>query len=169
MQLRTHYTWFQFHKTQAKGLPTEGGHKFVLSTWKIVDKTEENFDKYFTPGARDNDPTWREKRKLIERGENPWPDLGSTTSEDTTYAGRAKEHLRTVEQGGGEAWMANDNEGYWSHRNGSVNILLADGNVRSMSYLKLQELFSLPEMDKENPVVTVGPNSPIDVCRKLAH
>ena len=167
--LRRHFQWLTIYSNKLKGLPAEDGHKFVLATWakEVIEHTEENFDAFFTPGSRESDPTWIDLRKAVQRGEKIWTDLKSTNSQDTQYAGRAKEHMRTREQSAEEAWMANDNEGVWSLRDGTVNILFNGGNVRGYSYQQLQELYSLGPMDKNVPVQTWGPNSPIPFCQKL--
>jgi prepilin-type N-terminal cleavage/methylation domain-containing protein len=167
--LSRHFQWLTIYKAKHKSLPGEGGHKFVLATWTsgVVEHTEENFDVYFTPGIRENDPYWIDLRKQVQRGEDPWPDLKSTSPADTHYAGRAKEHMLTREQGAEEAWMANDNEGVWSLRDGTVNILFNGGRVRSYSYQELRELHDLGPMDKNVPLQTWGPNSPIPYCQKL--
>lgn len=168
-QMRTHYTWFELYKLKHdRALPTQGGHKFVLATWTsgVVQHTEENLAKYFVPGARDNDPAFIEKREGLRNGTDPWTDLKSTTSEDTHYAGRARQHLKSV-NGAGEALMADDNEGGWTHRDGTVNILLSDGNVRTLSYQQMRERFALGEFNKEQAVATFGSNSPIPECQRL--
>ncbi len=171
LQMKTHFTWYEFYKAKHKGsFPVENGHRFVLATWTsgVVEHKEEEFDKYFSPGLRDNDPYYNEKRRLIEKGENPWPSLNDTTSEDTHYAGRAKEHLRTLNSSGSEALLATDNEGGWVWADGTVNILFVDGNTRRLSYPDMRTRYSLGEFDKNVPMVTVGPNSPIVECQKLA-
>lgn len=168
--LSRHFQWFTIYQSKHRQtLPNEGGHKFVLATWTsgIFDHTEENFDRYFTPGIRENDAAWLDQRKLVQKGEDPWPDLKSTTSQDTHYAGRAKAHMLTRTAGADEAWMANDNEGVWSLRDGTVNVLFNGGTVRSYSYQDLQERYALGKFDKNNPIQTWGPNSPIPECQKL--
>lgn len=167
--LRTHFQWLTEYKLKNKGgLPLEGGHKFALATWRIVGHTEENFDRYFTPGRREQDPDVRALRALVERGEDPWPDLKSTTSLDTHYTGRARDKLTTATRGDDEAWMGNDNEGIWSHADGTVNVLFANGIVRSYSYLDMQERgYVSGPLNKESPIETWGPNSPIPECRSL--
>lgn len=170
LQLRTHYTWMELYKrAHKKALPHEGGYKFVLSTWtsKIFDHTEENFDLYFSPGSRDNDPDYRAQRSRIEIGEEPWPDLASTMSTDTHYVGRARKHLRTATQGASEAWMATDNEGVWTFTDGTINVLFNGGNVRSYSYQDLMGRFGLGDLDLEQPMETWGPNSPVPELQKL--
>ncbi len=169
-QLKTHHQWLEFYRMKHnRALPPEGGHRFVLSTWTsgVVPQTEENFDKYFSPGARDNDPDYQAKRKLVAKGENPWQSLKDVSTLDTHYVGRAKKDLRSVDTGANEALMATDNEGMWTFRDGTINILLADGNVRSLSYQMLQERFELGPLDKSKPIETYGPNSPIPECQKL--
>ncbi|HZN38378.1 MAG TPA: type II secretion system protein [Planctomycetota bacterium] len=169
--LRWHGQQLELYKLQNKrGLPIEGGHKFVLSTWTIVGKTEENFDRYFTPGRRDNDPDYRALRAQLERGEKVWEEVKNTNSQDTHYAGRAREHLQSATSGEDEAWMADDNEGVWSHADGTVNVLFNGGIVRSYSFLDMKSRgFVQGEFDKNNPIETTGPNSPIPECRKLAN
>ena len=81
------------YKNKLKSYPTEGGFRFVLATWTsgVCEHTEEKFDLYFAPGARDTDPEWIDLRKRVQKGEDPWPDLRSTSSKDTHYVGRAKD------------------------------------------------------------------------------
>jgi prepilin-type N-terminal cleavage/methylation domain-containing protein/prepilin-type processing-associated H-X9-DG protein len=168
MQLRTHFTWLtDYQRRHDQFLPSEGGHKFVLSTWtsKQFEHTPENLDKYFTPGNKD--PYWKEVRLRMAKGEDPWPNLNSVTTEDTHYVGRAKKEIRSA-RGASDALMANDNEGgIWNHDDGTINVLFADGNVRTYSYQMLQETFGVGDLDKNNPIATFGPNSPIPPCQKL--
>lgn len=169
-QLRSHFEWYlAYQRKHRDRLPGEGGHMFVLATWTsgVIDHTEENFDKYFTPGLRENDPDWYEKRKIVQRGDDPWPDLKSTTTRDTHYVGRARDKMLTVTSGADEAWMANDNEGVWCLRDGTVNVLFNGGKVRTYSYQDLADRFSLGKFDKNNPIETWGANSPIPECRSL--
>jgi prepilin-type N-terminal cleavage/methylation domain-containing protein len=172
IQLKTHFTWFEFYKARHQGaFPVEHGHRFVLATWTdgVVEHREEEFDKYFSPGVRDMDANYQEKRRMVERGENPWPDLDHTTSEDTHYAGRAKAHLATLSRGGDEALLATDNEEQWVWADGTINILFANGTVRRLAYPDLKERYGLGELDCKQPLVTAGPSSPIPECRKLAN
>lgn len=169
--LRTHYAWMLTHKRKHTGaLPQEGGYRFVLATWtaKVFDHTRENFDRFWTPGpATINDPVYAELSKMVERGENPWPDLAATTSESTHYVGRSKMHRRTAESSAEEAWMANDNEGGWSLRDGTIHVLLYGGAVRTYEYGMLREQFGFGPFDRNTPIRTWGPDSPIPACQKL--
>ena len=167
-QLSTHATWHEFYKQRHNGaLPMEGGVRFVIATWKVTQQTAEDLDKYFSPGARDNDAHYQALRMQLLRGEKIWPDLNSVGADDTTYAGRAREHIKSSTQTGNEALLASANNGMWTLRDGSVNILLSSGQVRSLSYDMMQELYSLGDRDVSNPIQTHGPNSPIPECRKL--
>ena len=220
--LRWHAQQLELYRLQnRRSLPSEGGHKFVLSTWRIVGRTAENFDRSFTPGRRDDDPDYRRLRSTVERGEKIWEDLKSTTSLDTHYAGRAKEHRLSLRSGDGragarvetdlhappvlrngatvdtsvggglpgpvipgsgkgptgqmlavlddEALMADDNEGRWSHADGTVNVLFHGGVVRTYGFLDLKNRgYVQGELDKSKPIETTGPDSPIPECRKLA-
>ena len=170
LQMRTHYTWFELYKrAHNNGLPNQGGYKFVLSTWtsKLFDHTQENFDMYYSPGTRDGDPHYQSQRELVQLKQDPMPDLQSTVSEDTHYVGRAKKYLSTATQGAEEAWMATDNEGVWNFSDGTINILFNGGTVRSYSYEDLKRIYGLGDMNKAEPVLTYGPNSPIEECQKL--
>lgn len=168
--LSRHYAWLTQYKSKNGGLlPKDGGYKFAMTTWtaKIYDHTPENFDRFFTPGNARQGGMYQQQREMLERGEEPWPTLADTTSEDVHYVGRATRHMRSAESGEDEAWMANDNEGGWSLRDGTVNILLNGSAVRTYSHLKLTELFGVGDLKTTDPVVTYGDNSPIPVCRKL--
>lgn len=169
--LSRHFEWLEHYKRKHnQALPMQGGgHKFVLSSWTsgVIEHTPENLDRFFTPGIRDNNPVYQDLRKQVQAGDNPWPNLAEVRSEHTDYAGRAKEHLRTATQSSSEALMANDNEGMWSHRDGTVNILMNGGTVRTYSYQQLNERFALGDFDIDRPIETCGPNSPIPECQKL--
>ena len=170
--LRTHYQWmYDYKRKHNQSLPMEDGHKFVLATWTsgTIERTQENFDRFWTPGpARQNDIQYADGFKLVQRGENPWPQLQSTTSNDTHYAGRSKNHAKTRENSADEAWMADDNEGGWNLRDGTVNVLFNGGSVRSYSYQMLKEQFALPDFNINEPIATTGSDSPIVPCQKLS-
>jgi prepilin-type processing-associated H-X9-DG protein len=69
----------------------------------------------------------------------------------------------------GEAIMADDNEGGWTHGDGTVNLLLGDGNVRTLSYPALRQRYGVGPFEADKPIATCGPDSPIPECRKLAY
>jgi len=168
--LRRHYEWIIMYKQKLKSYPTQGGHRFVLSTWcdGITEKTVDDYDRFFTPGTREQDPVWKEGRAKVLTGENPWPDINQVSPRDTHYVGRAKDMMRGLESGT-EALMANDNEGGWSISDGTIDILYGNGSVRTFSYQELVQLFHLPAFDKNNPIETYGPNAALPDLKKLAN
>lgn len=162
--------WLVIYKARNKEqLPREGGHRFLLTVWtsKIFPHDEEAVDVFFTP--RSNDPVYTDAREQMAKGTDPWPDLSVVNSECTSYAGRAKNHLKTATQAG-EAIAATDNEGAWCLRDGTVNVLLSDLlKVRTYFHNDLMTNFGVPEFHKDQPVVMVGENSPIEICKKLEY
>ena len=64
--------------------------------------------------------------------------------------------------------MATDNEGVAVFWDGSVNVLFSNGVVRTYSHHDLQRRFGLASFDVDEPTVTVGDESPIPECRRLA-
>jgi prepilin-type N-terminal cleavage/methylation domain-containing protein len=169
--LSRHYEWMQEYKRKHKdALPPEGGYRFVMATWTsgTIEHTPENFDRFFTPGpARNNDLAYQDMQKQVARDENPWPTLNDTDTTCTHYVGRSKKYSKDRESGSDEAWMANDNEGGWCLRDGTIHVLFNGGAVREYSYPQMREEYSLGELDKNVPIVTWGENSPIPACRKL--
>ncbi|MGK0157750.1 MAG: prepilin-type N-terminal cleavage/methylation domain-containing protein [Neolewinella sp.] len=171
VQLRTHASWFKlYERKHGGGLPPEHGHRFVLATWTsgLFHHAEEDLDTYFSPGARDNDPDYRAARDELELGRDPWPSLAAVSSRDTHYVGRARAHVATARRGG-QFLMATDNEGLWRWQDGTVNVLLSSGQVRSYSYQDLDKRFGLGPQDMAVPIATYGADSPIPECRKLAN
>lgn len=161
--LSWHYqTLYTMYKNRKYDLPPDGGHKFVLSPWVkgICERTPENRDRYFTPG-QEADPRYQELKN-----EDPgqiWGSYDALTSEDTHYAGRAKSHFRGM-WSGNEALMANDNEGIGSFSDGTINVLMGSGSVRTLYAGKeLEEYWT----DEPGFYVEVGPGSPVDVLQKL--
>jgi len=172
MNLRRHHEWLQYYaRRHGSTLPAEGGYQFVLATWTsgTVEHTRENFERYFTPGpARDNDLEFARLRGLLEAGNDPWPDLALTTSTDTHYVGLAMGRPRAG-LGRNDALMANDNEDTWSLRDGRIQVLFADGTVRSFTCAELQRDFGVGPFDRNVPVRTWGPEAPIPACRGLSN
>ncbi|MBK8097980.1 MAG: prepilin-type N-terminal cleavage/methylation domain-containing protein [Planctomycetes bacterium] len=164
--LTRQFEWLTHYKRNVGHVPTEGGHKFLLDIWvkKVCEHSEESFDRFFTPGAREEDPHYIELRKKVQNKENPWPDLNAVTSADTHYAGRSKDHLRGMESEN-EAWIANDNEGGWCLQDGTINIIYGGKNIRSLSIQQLTERFQWVGLEEVFP--TWGPQSPHPDLKKL--
>lgn len=169
-QLRTHATWLEIYESRHRNaLPVASGHRLVLSTWTsgVIAKNEENLDVFFSPGVRDNDPAYRAARARMELGDDPWPDIAAVDSSQTDYAGRDRRWLRNA-RSANQALMATDNEGRHVWEDGTVHVLFGDGRTRAYSYQDLQRRFGLGPLDESAPTRTVGEDSPIPECRKLA-
>lgn len=164
-QMRRHFQWAQTYKTKFGSFPREGGHKFILDTWVrgICEHTPQNLEKFFSPQLRKEDPYYQDEI-LKQDVSKLWPDLNSVSSQDTHYAGRAKQHKIGMDSGN-EAWMANDNEGYWSFNDGTINVLYGDGVVRAL--LLERELKEEFGWTKEKGPFPVGPDSPHPALQKL--
>ena len=144
-------------------MPPDGGHKFVLSPWilGVCEHTEQNRDRFFTPG-QEGDARWDDLRG--QNVDDIWQGYDDVDSEDTHYAGRAKRHFRGM-WSGKEALMANDNEFVPSFSDGTINVLMGDGTVRSL--YKAQELAEYGDDDDPSFLIEVGPSSPVDILTKL--
>jgi prepilin-type N-terminal cleavage/methylation domain-containing protein len=162
-QLNKHFYWINLYKDKLKGYPEGGGHEFVMGSWvkEICEHTPQNLAFYFTPGIRDNNDRYHELLKMDL--DKLWPDVQSTTSQDTDYAGRRKDMKRDMVSGK-EAWMANDQEGGDAFKDGSINVLYGDGVVRN---LQLQLELKDYNWTKEQGPFPVGPESPHPDLKKL--
>ena len=170
--LRRHFEWMVSYKSKNnQSLPAEGSYRFVLAPWcdGVVEHTPENLDRLFTPGpAKSNDADYQDFYRMVQNGENPFPSLQQAQSTWTHYCGRSKKEMKTRELSENEAWMAGDNEGGWNLRDGTVNVLFSGGSVRTYSYLDMKKNgWVSKDFDKNDPVVTWGPDSPIPPCQKL--
>lgn len=164
--LRQQYQWLQSYMSPTKEgrPPSEGGHKFLLSVWvkNVCEHTPENFDRFFTPGIAD---THRDNlRDRLLRKEPIWTSLKDVGPEDTHYAGRAKEHFRTMNSGN-EAWAANDNDGGWAFASGVVNVLYGNGAVRPLTLSQQKDLHQ--HVGLEEVFKTYGKDSPDPDLQKL--
>jgi prepilin-type N-terminal cleavage/methylation domain-containing protein len=166
--LAMHYQWLETYRQRNSvgHLPEAGGHKFLLDVWvrNVIEHTEENLDRYFTPGVED--PHWSELHVQLRRGHAVWPELDRVTSADTHYAARAAGDRRGIDRGT-EAWAANDNDGGWSLADGTVNVLWGNGSVRPLSLQMLMDDFGWPGTEKVFP--THGEASPHAALKKLAN
>ncbi len=162
--LSWHYTNIEIYKTRKHKWPKRGGANFVLAPWvmQIVERTPENRDRYFTPGKQNLDPRWLELSELDPQ--DIWRSFDEITSDDTQYAGRSAKHYRTMFSGK-EALMANDNQYDNTFQDGTINVLMGSGSVRTL--YKAEQLKEFWNEDDPNFVLEVGPNSPVDILKKL--
>lgn len=161
-------TIYQARNKQA--LPNEGGHKLLLTLWtsNVMQHNEENFDFFWTPESAD--PHYRELRDEVAKGENPWKTLGDVGPDDTHYAARAKNELRSLNSSSEEqAVAATDNEGMNCLADGTVCVLFNDLiKVRQYFAEDLMKLYSVPD-PRQNPVMMTGPSAVIPACKKLEY
>lgn len=165
--MRQVYSWIENDYTRKiKHYPFEGGHKFVLAPWvdDAIQKTPKNFDRFFNPALTKQNARYHELR--TSDLETVWPDFQSVSSEDTDYAGRAKEFMKGSIQSGKEAWMADDNEFGWAFSDGTINICYGDGTIATLVAKDLKETYGW-EINKDNVFPTFGPESPHKDLQKL--
>lgn len=163
--LHWHYSVLRSYELRHKRLPTQGGHKFVLAPWisGTVEHTEANRDRYFSK-ALDSDAHVLD---LMDKSEDDiWKDFDSVSSLDTHFAGRAREGRRHMNSGR-EIWMATDNEGGNTYRDGSVLLLFGDNTVKEIRRDPDQIKLGAPADIDVEYTLEVGPNSPHPDLRKL--
>jgi len=163
--LEWHYATLQNYRARHKRWPREGGSKFVLASWVegVVEKTPENRDRYFNPATWENDVRLGELRE--EQPKDIWKTFDDVTSQDTTYAGRAKKLLSGNLESGNQALMADDNEYGPAFPGGSINVLVGDGHARELTIEDLKKVGY--REDEEGFVYPVGPESEHELLKQL--
>ena len=159
--LRWHYQTFLNYKNKMKRYPKGGGHQFILRPWVegMVEHTEQNFDRYFSPQEEGDER--KDELKETLGVENIWKSVDDLSSEDTHYAGRAVEHKRRMFSGK-EIWMATDNEFGSTYPDGTIIVLMGDGATRQLQRAKELKEWGPEDVDEEF-TFEVGPNSPLDL------
>ncbi|MHC4078196.1 MAG: type II secretion system protein [Planctomycetota bacterium] len=162
--LKWHYMALRAYKQKFGHYPTQDGHKFVLAPWVegVVSRTYANRDRYFSP-TQSQDPRWIELQE--QEPDEIWRSFDAVTSEDTSYAGRARQHNRTVGDKN-QAMVASDNEHGNHYEDGTILVLLSDGDVRSL--LRERELKKTWPEGQDDFHYKVGAESPHPMLRKLA-
>jgi prepilin-type N-terminal cleavage/methylation domain-containing protein len=167
--MQQHFKWFVAYEQQLGHKPVVGGHKFLLDVWVkgIAANEEENFDRFWTPGLRENDPQYITLRQQVMRNEKIWQTTDELSSLDTHYAARAQDRIREMNRAG-EAWVATDNEFGWNFTNGTINYLVTGGSVRSLSFPQLREVYGWQHEFEGGPVFkTWGSDADLKELRKL--
>lgn len=162
-----HYKELLRFKNRGSSWPKEGGCNLVLAPWVSgqIEKTPENRDRYFTPGL--DDPVVDGLR--LEDVTQLWTNYGEVNSESTHYAGRARDHLRGNWWGkNAEPVMSNDNEFGSAFADGTVNILMAGGAVRTLYRQNENELKQYWDDDDPDFYIEVGSSSPVPELQKLS-
>ena len=150
------------YKTKFHRVPRESGARFLASliTSETWENSEASARKLTCPGVDlsaitvgDLPPTeWYNDLELVDGG-------------TTTYAGRnLKEYpLRKFPGSAKEVIVADDNDPKMNHRTATV-VLWADGSVSTYELATLKEDGTI---DREETVLMVGPESPIEKLQKL--
>jgi len=156
-----HYQNMQMYKTRYKGrMPRYGGHKFVFDPWcrGVVSHTDQNRDRFFSPQVLATGD-WRYDELLEMDVKEIWSDIDEISSADTNYAGRAREHKRTM-LSGDQIIMATDNEEGNIYKDGTVIVLFGDGVTRQLNRdPDLAKHGYSQDIDDEDEHIEVGPES----------
>lgn len=165
--LNWHASMWQIYQGK-KGLPMPpgGGCKFVLAPWVngVCQKTEENRDRFFTPGLERLDVRYGELLEIPV--DEIWTSFEEITSADTQYAGLRAPFYRNLRDGN-SAVISNDNEFGPAFEDGSINVLMANWATRN-----LQPAGQLKEYwDETDPnfYIEVGPNSNVPLLQPLGY
>lgn len=160
--MKWHFQVFIEYEMAYKTYGREGGHKFVLDPWVRgkVEKTDASRDRYFNPNLL-GDPYYQELK--AKDSSKLWPNLESLTSQDTHYAGRAKEHLVSMKKGD-QAWMADDNETGPAFSDNTIVVLMGDGSIKR---LEAEDLKATGWDPDSGQVFEVGPQSPLPLLQRL--
>lgn len=169
--LEWHYLTIQMYKAQHSGkYPRYGGHRFIFDPWVrgVVAHTDEHRDRYFSPQAiAKRDP--RHTELMEEDVKTIWKDFADISTEDTNYAGLAREHKRLIDRPD-TIIMATDNEDGNIYPDGVVIVLFASGGTKQLKrdpdFMKYDYSSDVDEVDE---VIEVGPNSRHPGLQKLAH
>ena len=166
--LRWHYQGFTAYKTNYRYQPRGSGCQFIIDPWirGTIPHSKDSIDRYFSPTIQSTDERWRELKEETDL-KDVWRRLEDITSEDTNYAGRAREFKRGMDHAE-QAWMANDNEGGNHYEDGTIMVLMSDGVIRRLKKDPDLIQHGWPEdEDSEDFVYEVGPDSPHPLLRKL--
>ncbi|MBK8976688.1 MAG: type II secretion system protein [Planctomycetes bacterium] len=163
--LRWHFSTYQeYYQRYKQTLPRGTGSKFVLDPWVrgVVQRTPENFERYWTPGIQD---PHKEQLKTLDP-ETIWRNQDEITSEDTNYAGPGPELKRQRLWGDGKLpLMADDNQFGPAFTDHTINMLMGGGQVREL--LLDPDLIAVGFTGEEGDVFPVGEGSPHPDLAKL--
>jgi prepilin-type N-terminal cleavage/methylation domain-containing protein len=159
------YSGLLMYDNKHNDLPHGSGVKFfaALIADKVWDNGKASAQKLSCPAVK------RSALAGIANLENPddWYDhLDQIDGTYSAYAGRnMRDHpLRKFPGGPKEALVADDNDPEMNHRTTTV-VLFADGNVGTY---ELSDLIKAGTIQEDQPVLIVGPESPVEELRKLS-
>ena len=166
--LQQQHLWQLAYRAKHRRLPVAGGSGFVIAPWQagVVERTEEDFRRYFTPDAGDS---WQ---AVLERlGGDPaavWLAGDPVDGRDTDDAGLAAEGRPSDLHTDRVVWMATDNERGQLLPDGSIHVLLGDGNVRRLTLEDFEAYgWTVEDLQSRTRPLPVGPASPMPLLQGL--
>ena len=164
--LYRHYENITLYEQRYGHYPRGTGHQWVLDPWVrgVVEHTPQNMERYFTPGLSGGEVL--ALKEELDRGGAIWTDLESLTSLDTDYAGRDGRKRTGNIFSGNVPWMANDNEFGPAFTDGSINVLMGDGSIRTL-YIDPDFLDYGWTVQRVEEPFPVGPDSPHRLLQQL--
>jgi prepilin-type N-terminal cleavage/methylation domain-containing protein/prepilin-type processing-associated H-X9-DG protein len=151
------------YRTKYGGLPPQSGARFFadLIARGAIENTKTNAEKLTCPGV--------DRAALPGIAGRPWEEwwkeLDQVDGSYSAYAGRdMKNHpIRQLTASGKEPLVADDNDPEMNHHT-TTNVLYADGSVQTF---ELEELRTQGVLMADEPVLRVGPDSPVPDLAKL--
>lgn len=157
------YQGLMLFQQKFKRMPRDSGVRFFAEliasrTWEPLENTAR---KLTCPALDDSALSCADIKP-----EEWYTDLDRLDGGWSTYAGRdMKNHpLRSFPASGKEPLVADDNDPQMNHRTATV-VLYGDGGVSS---IELYDLTRDGVLAKEEELLVVGPNSPVEALRKLS-
>jgi prepilin-type N-terminal cleavage/methylation domain-containing protein/prepilin-type processing-associated H-X9-DG protein len=149
------------YETKYSELPRESGVKFFaqLISRKGIENTKTNAQRMICPAV--------DKGGLAISGMDPetwWTDLAVIDGSWSSYAGRDTKNFPLRKLSGKEPLVADDNDPEMNHPT-TTNVLYGDGSVQTFELEILKEQGML---EKEEELLQVGPDSPVEDLRKIS-
>lgn len=152
------------YQQKYKRVPSQSGARFLAELYAKggMDRTKSGAMRLTCPAV---DVGALEQTALGLEPTDWFTDVEAVDGGWTTYAARDCEHhpLRKFPVGG-EPIVGDDNDGGMNHET-TTNVLFGDGTVETFELLLLQEE---GVVGPDEPILLVGPDSPVEELRKLS-
>ena len=156
--LRHVYHALVVYRVANRSLPDDAGARFLGRLWHegAIARSADGARRLTCPGPGADRPetSW----ELV------WSDLDAVDGSTTAYAARDQVAFPLASLEGREPLVACDNDGGMNHPD-VTNVLYADGSVEPLSLAALKHEGLVAE---DVGVLVVGPDSPLEVLRKLS-
>lgn len=159
--LKAIHSGITLYQTKYKTLPNESGVRFFAQLYSrvAVEQTKTNAERLTCPavdkGALDiGQLDWQDW----------WKDLELVEGSYSAYAGRDTKNYPLRKLSGKEPLVADDNDGGMNHPT-TTNVLYGDGSIQTFEVVLLRER---GEIDPEEDLLQVGPDSPVEDLQKLS-